>query len=137
MDQFEQLLKSQSLRDVPSAWRAEILASASAVGQEPVAGAKGWRGWLWPSPYAWGGLAAVWLVIIGLNAAAQPGANAQMTRGPAPTEQEVLTAMAERQRELEEFFPKAKVTAAPPPVPKPEKKGAWVERRESERLGIA
>jgi len=130
MDQFEELLKSQPLRHVPPEWRAEILASA------PAPCSADWRGWLWPSPYAWGALAAVWLVIVGLSVAAHPGINGPMAGGLAPTEQEVLTAMAERRREYEEFLSQTKLTSAPPPEPRPGKKGAWVERRESERPEI-
>ncbi len=130
MDNFEQFLKSQPLRDVPPEWRAEILAPATAASRESPASAGSWRGWLWPSPYAWGALAAVWLVIIGLNMAGQPRAERKSPRGSAPTEQEVFTALAERQRELAEIIPRTKVTVAPPLVSKPEKKGAGLKRRE-------
>ncbi len=137
MDNFEQLLKGQSLREVPPEWRAEILASASVEARQPATCPTGWRGWLWPSPYAWGGLAAVWLVIIGLNVAAQPGVGRQHLRGPVLTEREVLIAMAERQRELEAFFPKSKVKSALPPAARQESPGVWLGRRERDGTEIA
>ena len=33
-----------------------------------------WRDWLWPSPLAWGALAAVWLVVLARESAPSPRA---------------------------------------------------------------
>ena len=84
-DAFEQRLARQPLRAVPEDWRAEILGAVGPAepGRLPVvrevrAGAGSWwRDWLWPAPTAWAGLAAIWLVVAGLNFAATE-------RGPRP-----------------------------------------------------
>jgi hypothetical protein len=62
MNDFERLLRSQPFREVPPEWRREIVHRA----REPDGTrAAGWREWLWPSPLAWGAMAAVWLVFLG------------------------------------------------------------------------
>src|SRR6185503_16798594 len=69
---FEKQLQRQPLRAAPGEWREEIL-QASLASVSPHASRLApdalpwWREWLWPSPQAWAGLAAVWLVILGLN----------------------------------------------------------------------
>jgi len=55
-DRFEEKLRHQPFRPVPSSWRREIL---NATPVPPAA----WREWLWPSPVAWGALAAAWVLI--------------------------------------------------------------------------
>ena len=75
-DQFEQRLRRQPLRPVPSAWRAEILAAAKANerttpahsrAEDQVALLVGWQ-LLWERlPIAWAALATLWLVLIGVN----------------------------------------------------------------------
>lgn len=79
---IEQLLAAQPLRPPPAEWRADILAAAAAVSarppisarRAPAAIAPAWsarlRDWLWPSPVAWGGLAAAWIAVFGLELAA-------------------------------------------------------------------
>ncbi len=68
---FEKSLQSQPLRPIPPAWRAEILAAAAETPSQPEWKAgrieSWWRALLWPSPVAWAGVAAVWLLIAGLN----------------------------------------------------------------------
>jgi hypothetical protein len=74
-DDFETKLRRQPLRPVPPEWRAEILHTArqSVRPTRPAPSAPGlfccaaWREWLWPCPAAWAGVAAAWLVILGLN----------------------------------------------------------------------
>jgi hypothetical protein len=76
--QFEQRLCRQPMREVPPAWRAEILAAARAAQPVPQVVRAGHRSvlstintqlltLLWPHPKAWAGLAAVWVVIIALH----------------------------------------------------------------------
>ena len=74
-DDFERRLKRQAFRQVPPAWREELL-SAARPGRlegrpEPTrtwpAVRAGWRDLLWPSPRAWGGLAAAWCLILGFH----------------------------------------------------------------------
>lgn len=77
-DQFERLLKSQPLRQVPAKWRNEILSAArhtkvvrrsQPVAEHSFLSALNRRltSLLWPHPVAWGGLAAIWIVIFALN----------------------------------------------------------------------
>ena len=64
-DRFEEKLQRQQFRQVPASWRREILAA----GTKPEHGAARWREWLWPSPVAWGAVAAAWLLIVALQLA--------------------------------------------------------------------
>jgi hypothetical protein len=57
MNDFERQLANQPLRQPPLEWRAGILAGTAKV----VAPSWTWRNWFWPSPIAWGALAAVWV----------------------------------------------------------------------------
>lgn len=101
MDKFEQLLSQQPLRGVPPGWRREILAD-----RQPR-----WREWLWPSPVAWATVAAVWLVILGL----------QLTTHSTPVatvpDMDLAAALAEQRRVLAEL--------QPPPAPVPGPQSAW------------
>lgn len=81
-DDFEQHLAEQPLRQVPAGWRGELLGAARSGARQPDAVAAGpgfaaflaarLREWLWPHPIAWAGLAAAWVIILGLFAAAEP-----------------------------------------------------------------
>lgn len=81
LDQFEQHLRRQPVRQIPAGWRAEILAAARAA-QAPQTGTASRAGsrvpWYsligreilfsaWPNPKAWAGMAAVWVLIVALN----------------------------------------------------------------------
>ena len=74
-DEFEKRLKKQTIRSIPTEWREEILKTTSSEGKTTEKLTKSratpslWRQWFWPSPIAWGALAAMWVVIIGLNMA--------------------------------------------------------------------
>lgn len=72
-DDFEQCLSRRPLKEIPSGWRAEILAVAerasrpkprasflSTLNQQLVT-------LLWPHPRAWAGLAAVWILIFAVD----------------------------------------------------------------------
>lgn len=75
-DEFEQKISRQPLRDIPSDWRAEILAAAN-TSMRPASNVvrPGFLSalnhqlstLLWPYPKAWAGLAAVWIVILAVN----------------------------------------------------------------------
>jgi hypothetical protein len=142
MDDFEQFLTSQPLRDVPPAWREEILATAATTTMAretppPSAAGPWWRAWLWPSPYAWAALAAAWLVIFGLNFAAQTGHNRDGPRGPALSDQQIYALLAER-RQLEEFYSQMNTPPAPPPPVKlPNSPGASLDQPKPEKYPLA
>ena len=80
-DDFEQRLQRQPLRVVPEEWRAEILGTASSTAATQMSrSADRTTNWLstllWPHPRAWAGLAAVWMVILGLKLATVDEAHA-------------------------------------------------------------
>lgn len=87
MDEFEQFLSQQPLHGVPPGWRREILPD-----RQPT-----WREWLWPSPVAWATVAAMWLVILGLQLASRP----TTTTADVPTGNGA--AWARRQQLLNEY----------------------------------
>jgi hypothetical protein len=69
-DFLEKRLGGLPRREVPAEWRESILAAAASSTKRSFA----WppflatmRQFLWPHPYAWAGVAAVWVVIAGLN----------------------------------------------------------------------
>jgi hypothetical protein len=64
--ELEERLARQTPREIPMEWRAEILRGHEA--ERPW-----WQEWLWPSPKAWGGLAAAWGVVFLLHFAAPSG----------------------------------------------------------------
>lgn len=124
-DEFEKQLQRQPLRTVPPEWRAEILGQArqameanslppEQAGERLVAA--WWREWLWPCPEAWAGIAALWMVILGLNATTP--SQEQLTAQKAASSPSVQAAplLAEQRREL------ARLLESPadlPPVRKP------------------
>jgi hypothetical protein len=73
MEQFENRLSRQPLREVPGEWRGEILVAAD-VNRRKVREftfaatvASGLRQIFWPAPAAWAALAAVWIFIFAVN----------------------------------------------------------------------
>lgn len=93
-DPFEKRLRAQSFRAVPAEWRAQVLRAAQEAAGSPGPGVpvplsrlSGLRSQLlsmfWPHPAAWAGLAAVWVVILGLNLSNPEPAGAGMARRPA------------------------------------------------------
>lgn len=75
-DPFEQRLRRQPLRQVPPAWREEILVAADvnrrstapeSVSEDQVALLAGWRLLFARLPLAWVSLAALWVALIGVN----------------------------------------------------------------------
>jgi len=138
MDDFEKYLKNQPLRATPPEWRAEILAKVKPQARASTA-SRGWlHVWLWPSPYAWGALAAAWMVIFILNSAAQPGRNLTPQNGPTPTLNEMVAMINEHRREVDEFMPREKVVmTAPSPTEHPVSPGACLTPRRSEQSQYA
>jgi len=128
-EDFEKQLQRQPLREVPGEWRTEILRSAQAASphaSRPMPHAVAWwREWLWPSPQAWAGLAAVWVVIVGLNATAPAGPSAIAKRSPAPSIEANAT-LAAQQRELTRLLDNnfSEPTPAPKSPPGPRSEGA-------------
>jgi len=141
MDDFEQFLKSQPMRCVPPEWRGDILAQAAdASGGKPAAVVlPWWQAWLWPSPYAWGALAAAWIIIIGLNMASAQSSPNRANGKAVPSRQEFITMLDERRRLMEKIYSELN----PPPVPSPSQAklpdtpGVSLERRKLEERPFA
>ena len=74
MNDFEKRLHGIELRRLPAEWREEILSACDRPSPERQA-ERPWREWLWPSPWAWGALAAVWLVVL------RPGLSSNYSTG--------------------------------------------------------
>jgi hypothetical protein len=129
-DQFEERLRRQPLKKAPPAWRGEILAAARMAARPDAAGGTRWRqrgrvrtfvpspdaalgdgdiaarcpypvrALLWPHPKAWAGLAALWLVVIGLNLAAREPGRREAVRRAVPASPQAR----EQLRQQEQLF---------------------------------
>jgi anti-sigma factor RsiW len=71
-----------------------------------------WGDWLWPSPLAWGALAAVWVCLLSVQWATsvQPATGHELARSPSSG---TAVTFAQRQRELASLLE----TLAPSPAP--------------------
>lgn len=126
-DPFEQRLRCQTLRQVPSEWRAEILAAADAsrlqVTKQPTAAGEvalieWWRLWFSRFPLAWSALAAIWITVIGINFTL-PAPFVSISALVSPSARaESLTAMNFPTLELDSM----PMQIAPPPKPAPDNK---------------
>ena len=118
-EEFEQQLRSQPLRPVPQAWRAEILRAAerAAPVHESTPAARhlpGWREWFWPCPPAWAGVAATWLLILVLNLTGR-SAPGSATQKSAPLTPQLVKLVIEERRLLTELLNPAVPDVAQPP----------------------
>lgn len=103
-EQFEQRLRRQPLRQVPPAWRTEILAQAKAaagrqlsLGADRPAFTSALRlrllELLWPCPQAWAGLAAAWVAVLAVQMAisgGQPVTETRRAESPSPELRRIL-----------------------------------------------
>ena len=117
---FEKQLQQQSLKKIPTAWRAEILQAAPSAASRPASPIghhiSWWRELLWPCPQAWAGLVAVWGLIVVLNFSGNEGGTAKSSVAARP--QEIQTVLLERRRELSRLldsFSPVVVPVAPGP----------------------
>jgi hypothetical protein len=124
-DELERRLERQPFREIPAGWREEILGAAhAACPGTPSAARHGsralwWRELLWPCPQAWAGLAAVWAVILFLNAASREPVRAVRTPRTTPG-REALMAWKERERMLAELAGPPEPAEPPKPLaPRP------------------
>jgi len=116
MDDFEQKLQRQPLRQVPSEWREEILVAADVNRRQVITREEVGRGFtsaatraswlstlLWPHPKAWAGLAAIWIVILAADFSARDRSPA-MAEKSAPPSPEVMVELRQQQRLLAELI---------------------------------
>jgi hypothetical protein len=110
MDEFEKFLSKQPMRELPSAWRNEILLALP----RSKAARPRWQEWLWPSPLAWAALAAVWIVIVGLNLATRLPSEQIATQASVPSV-DMAAALANQRRLLADL---TSSLVSEPPTPR-------------------
>jgi hypothetical protein len=127
-EELEIRLQRQPLRQAPSEWRAEILAVARQAARaqpatrpaQPVSPLltlyRQLSTLIWPHPAAWAGLAAIWLVILGINVATRGGSGAVAPHS-SPISRQVFMAQREQERLLAELLGPHEVPVAEPPKP--------------------
>lgn len=99
-NEFEDRLRRQPLRAMPTAWREEILSQAHAAAavnrpssihlERTFAATVRWRlrELLWPCPQAWAGLAAIWVAILAIHlvtSGSRPAVTVHYTAPSSPT----------------------------------------------------
>src|SRR5262245_55138834 len=116
---FEKRLREHSLRPLPGHWRSEILAAAQVAhpARQSLLSHLTLRTshLLWPSSYAWGGLAAIWLFIVLVNLPSADGQVEVAKTTPAPAPQ-VIAQVREQRRLMAELVGPS---ATPPPIDRP------------------
>jgi hypothetical protein len=125
-DRFVQRLQRQPLREIPRAWRAEILRE----GRRAAVPNQKWDANMasLPSLLRWGALAAVWMVIIALNHASRD-ASPVVEAKYAPPSPQMIQVLREQRKLLAELADPS--GALPQPEqPKPAQPGPQSQRRE-------
>jgi len=123
---FEKRLQRITPREIPSAWREEILASARRESASRPAPRATIREFLCrcfstfvPLPrVAWTGVAAAWMMILVLNLSGGPEATALAAVTPIAIDQTRL-ALKQKQLLLSELAGRTETTVQPPPTPGP------------------
>ena len=122
-EDFEKRLQRQVIRTIPPEWREEIVGrlcesatdSSPSRALPPRGGLHSWlRELLWPSPIAWGTLAAVWLVVLGLHLIA-PGVAQRVASQPPPASPSKTLLTGEEEPSL--MVGRAEQVSAPTSVP--------------------
>lgn len=132
--EFEKHLQSQPMRPVPPHWRQELLSAARQASVAHNSARAGHRAhashsllstinsklstFLWPHPAAWAGLAAIWVIVLGLNFTTQDAA-LRIAKHTSPASPELLMAFQEQQRLLNELIGPHETPSAEPPKPSP------------------
>jgi len=140
-DPFEERLKRQIPRRIPASWRGEILASlqsgraghwSASLAVEQENRQSRWSELFWPSPAAWGALACVWIVIVGMTMAT-PGSKLLMA-GNSLSVDEIVQPMLQQRRLLARFEDLGNTEAISPPSQK-KSQGPRSQRRSFVRWG--
>jgi len=101
MSDLEDDLRKLQPGKPPAAWRAEILSECERSIPAPLNETQAsWRDWLWPSPLAWGALAAVWIALAAFHTATSPTESRQHEAYSSPREPGFLVARHEYQAVL-------------------------------------
>ncbi|EDY21984.1 hypothetical protein CfE428DRAFT_0109 [Chthoniobacter flavus Ellin428] len=64
MNEFERKLSQQIFRPPPADLRATLFGASPLAAASAPPALWTWRDWFWPSPQAWGALAALWVVFV-------------------------------------------------------------------------
>jgi hypothetical protein len=109
-DNFEQKLQRQQLKEIPAAWREEILAAATSCHSSRVTRHSflstlnvQLSTLLWPHPRAWAGLAAIWILILAMDFSLRDKTPV-MAEKTAPPSPEVIVELRQQQRLLAELI---------------------------------
>lgn len=132
-EDFEKRLQRQPLRQVPGEWRVEILATARQAARPEHATRNTQHvpaprsllstlharlsALLWPHPVAWAGLAAVWLMILGVNLTTRDASTQVAKHGP-PVSPQIIMAFQEQERLLSELIGPRDTPVAERPKPR-------------------
>jgi len=122
-DDFEKQLEHQPLREIPAEWRDEILGAARAGHRLQLSTfgfqrSSWWRELLWPCPQAWAGLAAVWMLILAMNAASREPMAAAGSRTSLHL-RELIAALQEQRRLFSELIETSAPDKPPGNAPQP------------------
>ncbi len=128
--EFERRLQGHPQPRLPATWRTEILSAArAAASRQAVAAERSpakspvslWlTGWLWPSPRAWAGLAAAWLVVLALDLGSREPSPGESARRAAPVSAESREMLREQGELLAELAgPRHSAEAIKPPLAQP------------------
>lgn len=108
-DDFEKRLQRQTPREIPAAWREEILNNANSIHRpSPTASRLSWVSvlihqlstLLRPQRVAWCGLALVWVVILALNFSVRDNSASVQARNLTSPSPEALAAWRQQRRDL-------------------------------------
>ena len=119
MNDLEQQLARQELKRVPPEWRDAILSAAASAQPRTVNADKSvplWRLFIWPSPRAWIGLAAAWVLMLGLHLA-MPSVDSSGLAPAAAMNASAVEAWREQQRLLAELVPPERRAELPKALP--------------------
>ena len=115
MNDFENELRKQPIRQVTGHWRTQILKEARAARTLNRELQPWWAVLLWPSPKAWGALAAAWVMIVGFSVATRESS--------APEEKQRATQIRmamEEKRQLQVEIEEASLRLDQQPKPRSE-----------------
>ncbi len=127
-DDLEHRLRGLRSAALPAAWRQEILATArdaSLLSESSEAVSRAGWGELWPTPWAWAGVASLWLVILGLNVATNAAAPTEAIASMPISPQALQLVWAEREQLWRDAaLPSEPSPAATTPPSRPRRSGA-------------
>lgn len=128
-DQFERRLQSHPQRRIPTSWREEILNGARVAQARQAAALRGtpgttdlvsWlKGWFWPAPRAWAGLAAVWLVVLGLELGSHDSSRIASANRAMPASPQLREMLREQRELFAELAGSRQTSEGTKPIPQP------------------